>query len=353
MSTPVNREQLARELVAILHEGTRGRIPLAPLADEVDLISESGLDSIEALDILLRVEERFQVAVADEDLSREMFRSFAQFRDYVERRLDQGKPGLVAKSIPGASLEGVKPLCERGSKAPVFFVPGGAGGLAELEVYGQLVRLWGDERPVHQFVARGLESDSPPHTSVAEIARYFYAALTALQPEGSVILVGECVGGVVALELAQQLRRAGRDIAMLMFLDSWFPSAIPPAWIAPVGFKALVVRAQKFAQHKALARVQRALKQALTGQDPAMSERIERVGRSYLAAALAYEPAPYPGAITLIASEESSAIDPALGWTGVAADLALHGVKGDHESYLRQHRESLAACVVGCLAAVS
>ena len=115
----------------------------------------------------------------------------------------------------------------------------------------------------------------------------------------------------------------------------------------------MVLRAQKFAQHKALARVQRALKQALTGQDPAMSERIERVGRSYLAATLAYEPTPYPGAITLIASEESAAVDPALGWTGVAADLTLHRVKGDHESYLRQHRESLAACVVGCLAAVS
>jgi thioesterase domain-containing protein/acyl carrier protein len=352
MTDPIDRKQLADELVKILHEGTRGRIPLAPLAEETNLITESGVDSIEALDILLRVEERFGITIADEDLSREMFRSLAQFCDYVQRRLEQGKPGVVTKPST-RSCEGIKPLCEYGTKTPVFFVPGGTGGLAELEVYSQFVQQLGNSRPVYQFLAQGLESDASPHTSVAEIADYFAASLQLLQPSGPVILLGECVGGVVAFELAQQLRRKGREIALLLLLDSWFPAAIPPAWLDTTSFKALVRRAQIFAQHKALEQVRRILGQTPSAQDAAMPARIERVGRSYQDATLSYQPSPYPGAITLIASEESAAIDSSLGWTKVAAHLTLHCTKGDHESYLRQHRATLAACVQGCLGKIA
>ena len=353
MTTNIDPSGLAAELAAILNQATRGRIPATLVNGEANLISEYGLDSIEALDVFLRVEERFQLTVDDEDLSREMFRSFARFHNYVQLRVlhatgnSQVAPPFLRQCPPC-----VKTLVATGDKQPAFLVPGGSGGLAELNLYGQLAQRINCNRPIYQFMAQGLENDAPPHNTVADIAEYFGAALQFIRPPEPIVLLGECVGGVVAFELAKRLREAGREVTLLLVLDSWVPANIPAEWLQTTALCSLTRRIRLMAHHKALAKIRRTLGHSDSETDAGEFGRIESAGHAYQQAVFRYQPSYYAGPMTLIASQESADIDPTLGWSKLVANLQTYCVEGDHESYLREDSDSLVARVRSCLASV-
>ncbi len=323
------------------------------LTHDADLVTEGGLDSIEALDILLRVEERFGITIADEDLSREMFRSFSAVTAYVHRRLAKGVGAdEPAPSSPPVLPKCIKPLQRAGAKRPLFWVPGGGGGLAELEVYARVAGLIDPDRPVFQFVAPGLESDEPPCESAQDLAACFTAALCGLQPIGPVLLAGECVGGAIAFEMAQQFSNAGREVALLLIVDGWMPRAIPRHWLDGAGLQSLLARASRFARHQAIGHVKRAamLVSDAFVADARESERTGRVSQMYQDAALRYQPSRYAGAVTLIVSDECARIDPTMGWsTVVDSKVHVHRVSGNHDAYVREHRQALAARIRTCL----
>jgi thioesterase domain-containing protein len=299
------------------------------------------------------VEERFQLTVDDEDLSREMFRSFARFHNYVQQRVlhatgnSQATPPLLHEWPPC-----VKTLVATGAKQPAFLVPGGSGGLAELNLYRRIAQRLKCNRPIYQFMAQGLEDNVPPHNTVAEIAEFFGKAIQTMRPQGPIILLGECVGGAVAFELAQRLRAAGRELALLLVVDGWVPAHIPPVWLQTTAFGSLARRIRLMAHHKALGQIRQTLGHSDSKPDAGEIGRIESVGHAYHQAAFRYQPSYYPGPMTLISSEESAAIDPTLGWSKLVANLQTHCVRGDHESYLREHSGSLVARVRSCLASV-
>jgi len=58
------------------------------------------------------------------------------------------------------------------------------------------------------------------------MAAAYIEELRMKQPHGPYALAGECVGGVVAFEMAQQLRNAGQQIALLLLMDTWFPTLL-------------------------------------------------------------------------------------------------------------------------------
>lgn len=55
--------------------------------------------------------------------------------------------------------------------------------------------------------------------SIETIARHHVAALVAHRPSGPIRLIGWSAGAIIALEMAQQLRAAGRDVPLLVALD--------------------------------------------------------------------------------------------------------------------------------------
>jgi thioesterase domain-containing protein len=55
------------------------------------------------------------------------------------------------------------------------------------------------------------------------MARQYVEAIRQVQPEGPYHLGGWSLGGVVALEMAQQLLGAGHDVGLLAFLDTTIP----------------------------------------------------------------------------------------------------------------------------------
>ena len=55
------------------------------------------------------------------------------------------------------------------------------------------------------------------------MAAAYLMEIMAVEPEGPYYLCGNCFGGTIAFEIAQQLRQQGQDVALLALIDTAFP----------------------------------------------------------------------------------------------------------------------------------
>ena len=53
------------------------------------------------------------------------------------------------------------------------------------------------------------------------MAAHYREEMQRLQPKGPYLLGGYCLGGTIAFEIAQQLRRAGESVALLAMLETY------------------------------------------------------------------------------------------------------------------------------------
>jgi acetoacetyl-CoA synthetase len=113
------------------------------------------------------------------------------------------------------------------SGTPVYLVPGLAGDTLELRALAEsLCRT----RPVRCVRARGLDGNETPHTDVEAMASYYREHIQKDQPNGPYAIVGYSFGGLVAFEMARQLRFAGEEVSFLGLLDTVLHENCLTAW---------------------------------------------------------------------------------------------------------------------------
>jgi amino acid adenylation domain-containing protein len=117
-----------------------------------------------------------------------------------------------------SSLTAIRP---GGSKAPLFLMHSHGGNV--LEYYPLAKRLDGDQ-PVYALQARGLDGNILTDQSFEAMAAAHIAELRTLQPEGPYFLGGYCLGGLLALEAAQQLSAAGEEVALVVLIQTMNPT---------------------------------------------------------------------------------------------------------------------------------
>ena len=61
------------------------------------------------------------------------------------------------------------------------------------------------------------------HRSIEDMARAYVEEIRALRPHGPYFLAGYSGGGVVAFEMAQQLKALGEEVPLLVFFDTYHP----------------------------------------------------------------------------------------------------------------------------------
>ncbi len=108
----------------------------------------------------------------------------------------------------------------QGSKLP-FFCVHPAGGTAFR--YVNLARCLGPDQPfygLHAPFGTNAEGEEKTVETVEELAAHYISAIQAVQPQGPYLLGGWSLGGVIALEMAQQLRRQGCEIGVLAIIDA-------------------------------------------------------------------------------------------------------------------------------------
>src|SRR6185369_10192046 len=210
-----------------------------------------------------------------------------------------------------ASWRCLVPIQSGGSRAPLFGVPGVGGNVL---CYNDLARLMGPDRPFYGLQSRGLDGMEKPLTRIEHIAAVFLEEVREVQPTGPYNLVGACMGGVVAFEMAQQLRAAGEEVAQLVLLETWLPgpAAVPAprpgsrsAAFAQLLAGRLRLYATTLAQLRGRQRLHylgerlRTLKQMIAQRDVFRGDRTElhlhTVMQANLAALDQYAPRVYPG----------------------------------------------------------
>jgi phthiocerol/phenolphthiocerol synthesis type-I polyketide synthase E len=130
---------------------------------------------------------------------------------------------LLSKSKP----MGWSPLVAiqgEGSRPP-FFCMHGAGG--NILIYRDLARRLGPDQPFYGLQSPGLDGSRAPLTRVEDMAALYANEIQKVQPRGPYFLGGYCMGGTIALEVAQQLQAQGERVALLALFDTMDWSKIP------------------------------------------------------------------------------------------------------------------------------
>ncbi len=116
------------------------------------------------------------------------------------------------------------PLHPHGSTPPLFLMHGVNG-----DVFGfvDLARLMDSEQPVYGLQAVGLDGRTARHISIESMAAHYVEEIRSFQPEDPYFVGGYSMGGLIAYEVAQQLRRLGQTVGLLVLIDTWPIGVIP------------------------------------------------------------------------------------------------------------------------------
>jgi amino acid adenylation domain-containing protein len=265
-----------------------------------------------------------------------------------------------------------------GARAPFFFVHNDHGRGLYTHALG---RALDPDRPVYAIHLHGLGTRPLPDT-VEAIAADRVRAVLAAWPRGPYVLGGHCYGGIVALEMARQLRAAGERVEAVVMIDT--PA---PAWraqllhgattalgragrLSPASRAALAARVTGAAEsivdraRTGRTRLSALARAGLRRQAAAVGRRLAGVVRwigalggpeedpifraapsavpaagweAYCRAIRRYVPAGYDGAVTLFRAAELRAARPDLGWAPLLPGLEIEVVPGDHHTCVTRH----------------
>lgn len=112
------------------------------------------------------------------------------------------------------------PIKPQGTRPP-FFCMHPAGG--NVLCYHNLARHISPDQPFYALQPVNLDGEGAPYPSVKEMAAQYVAAVRTVYPQGPYYLGGWSFGGIVAFEMAQQLRAAGHEIGLLVLIDTVAP----------------------------------------------------------------------------------------------------------------------------------
>ena len=88
-------------------------------------------------------------------------------------------------------------------------------------MYRSLAQHLGSDQPVYGLQPQGLDDKQHPLTGIEDMAGTFVRKIQVIQPQGPYFLAGYCMGGTIALEMAQQLRSQGQTVGLLALLDTY------------------------------------------------------------------------------------------------------------------------------------
>jgi thioesterase domain-containing protein len=261
----------------------------------------------------------------------------------------------------------------------------------------RLAQLADPESPFIVLPTLGSDEDESQPLTVEGMAARHVAELRKIQPKGPYRVGGFCIGGLIALEMAHQLREAGEDVERLVVIDT-AATNVRVRWMDPVAdlvargatpIDRLDKRAGFLRQARYYEARVRYLRHLSVGQklkwgwgkargvvaaagsavaapeqnraareaDTVMRTEMAAgpgsgVLRAQARAASAYVPKPYDGEIDLIwASEIASKrlADPTRGWRFLAKQVTVHPIQSSHLGLITNLLPVLAERLHVCL----
>lgn len=187
-----------------------------------DNFFELGGDSLQLTKLLSRMRELFGDDVDWEAIS---------FRNLFEAPTVQGmlttlrSSGIASaygeQETPEHLISSVRdtrtliPLQPSGAKTPLFLA---CDARNTTFIYRNLAKEQDSDRPL--YALRLPPNADPEILGIEGIAAAHIAEIRKVQPQGPYLLGGFCMGGIVAYEMAQQLIKAGEEVAMVSLISS-------------------------------------------------------------------------------------------------------------------------------------
>lgn len=275
---------------------------------------------------------------------------------------------LAALIEEGAQLPSSSTLVpiRAGAGRPIFLVHGLSGTVMEC---WPLVGALRSARPMYGLQASGLDGEPLPDQRVQDMAARHIEQMRSVQASGPYALIGYSFGGLIAFEIAQQLRQAGERIELLCLLDTYVHQEL--SWRAWVGHRLafagrrLARARRKFAELSAaqfllhgagklaLAAGSVPMRGALrlpssASQPLVMTPAQQRVRERLTAAMHAYAPQPYDGGILFVRAEIALVeyFDPLPLWRRVGhGGVTVLETPGSHLDVVMRHAPLVAAAL--------
>jgi thioesterase domain-containing protein len=121
---------------------------------------------------------------------------------------------LIEDGEPQGCLVAIQP---EGTRPPFFCVHGASG---QVIGFYSLSRYLGPDQPLYGIQSIGWDRSTPPFTRSVDMAAHYVEELRKVQPHGPYYLGGYSFGGRIAVYMADILRRAGEEVALLAIIDS-------------------------------------------------------------------------------------------------------------------------------------
>ncbi len=233
------------------------------------------------------------------------------------------------------------------NRKPLFCVHGAAGNVLNFKVIAD--RL-GSEQPFYGLQAQGVDGRLPLLPTIEAMAAQYVAAIRGVDPVGPYRLAGYSGGGVIALEMAQQLKQAGAEVVLLAMLDTLSPTAAKVA-ISPLKKIWLMRRwSLKFAlqwpERRRITRLERsnhtlAMQQLSTGQTLAPELASAHLFSHFVSAQERYQTPAYEGPMVLFRAQQGYTpylnAGPELGWQAhLRGGIRVVEIPGSHVSMLSE-----------------
>ena len=233
-------------------------------------------------------------------------------------------------------------LSDSPARPPLFMLSG-------IHIYRELARRMGGAYSVYGvFVDRDVQLFDPAsgRHSVKTLARDYVEILRRAQPMGPYRLLGYSFAGIVAYEVAQQLRDAGEEVRFLALVDSELPE-----WTTRWKFRlAEIGRMWSASPRDLLAFASRRLRDRFGAARPELAwreedarlapleEQRDMVNR-HAAAEYMAQIVPFAGSVTVITASKrlrgAPLHSPSCGWASYVSALDVHAIDADHRRLMR------------------
>lgn len=114
------------------------------------------------------------------------------------------------------------PIKPNGNKVPLFMIHG--GGLDVL-CFVNMSKHFDDDQPFYAIQGVGKKGYDDWYESIEDMAAHYIDAIVKVNPTGPYALAGFCIGGIVAFEMARQLKEQGKEVSNTIVLDSHIGSS--------------------------------------------------------------------------------------------------------------------------------
>lgn len=228
-----------------------------------------------------------------------------------------------------------------GQSPPIFMLHGIGSSIVDLV---PLVRRMHVDLSIYGLEAKGNEGRDAPLDRIEDIAQSFLPAVREVQPHGPYFLVGYSLGGLIALEIAQQMKAQSEEIGLLVMIDS-YPDRKFLAFPQYARLVLQLARNRANGRQNAPSIGKRPLVQSGDGQGDSLLAALQRTKDVHYRALHNYRPRFYEGEIKFVRAAIPSRFpaDPVPVWSPLVRGLQVETVPGEHITMLSAQVDPLAS----------